>query len=115
MRATPTVLNKNVCCTGKPSTVGRWGSAFGTVNTSFLFFPVLEPLGAIAFALPDEAAIIPGHLSCASPRRARRTVDRIAEEVAVEPGVELDKDSGKAQRELRGYHAVVGRLAPADM
>jgi hypothetical protein len=32
----------------------------------------------------------------------------------VEPGVELDEDPGKAQREHPGCHAWVVGLAPAD-
>jgi len=59
-----------------------------------LLFPVLEPLGAIALALPDEAVeLLPVfHV----PALDERGVDRVAEDVAVEPCIELDQDPGKA-------------------
>jgi len=57
-------------------------------------FPILEPLGAISLAQSDEAVeLLPVFYV---PALDERGVDRVAEDVAVEPGVELDEDSGKA-------------------
>ena len=98
---------------GKPSSRSRppdpcliiAGSAFGTVDTSFefLFFPVLlEPLVCVIDTSlsrpPDEEAVqIPVVTFRVPALNSERgcTVDRIAEEVVVEPGVELDKGFGE--------------------
>lgn len=95
---TPTTLNKNVY----PQAFHRHllspclitGSALGTVSTrsNFSSCQVLQPFHAIVLALADEAVEFLTVLGV--PALDERGVDR-AEDVAVEPGVELDKDSGK--------------------
>jgi hypothetical protein len=69
----------------------------GQHEVEFFLFPVFEPFRAIVLVLPDEAVEFLAVLDV--PALDERGVDRVVEDVSVEPGVELDKDSGKAQRE----------------
>ena len=74
--------------------------------------PVLEPLRAILLALADERVERPAVLHV--PALGERSVDRVAEDVAVEPGVEPDEDARKSQGGHAGRDAGVVGLAPAD-
>ena len=74
--------------------------------------PVLEPLGAVVLALRDERVELLAVFD--APAFDERRVDRVAEDVAVEPGVEREQEAGEAQSEETGGHAGVVGLAPAE-
>ena len=85
----------------------------GKNKIELFFLPVLEPLRTIVLALSDEAVELLAVFHV--PALDERGVDRVAENVAVEPGIELDQDSGKAQSEQPSCHAGVVGLTPAQM
>ena len=74
--------------------------------------PIFEPLRAILFALADERVERLAVLHV--PALDECGVDWVAENVAVEPGVEPDEDARKSQRGHASRDARVVGLAPAD-
>lgn len=84
----------------------------GQHEIEFFALPVLEPLRTIVFTLRDEGIELMAAFH--APTFDERRVDLIAEDVAVEPGIKRDQESGKAQCEEPGFHAGVLRLAPTE-
>jgi hypothetical protein len=101
-RASASTLNRNVY---PQAFHRRLLSPCLIAGSEVFFFPVVEPFRAIVLARPNEAVEFLTVLDV--PALDKRDVDRVrvAEDVAVEPDIELDEDSGKAQREQPGCHA----------
>jgi hypothetical protein len=69
----------------------------GQDKVEFLLLPVLEPPHAVVLTLANERVkLLP--VLCV-PALDDGGIDRVAEDVAIEPGVELHEDSGEPQRE----------------
>ena len=69
----------------------------GQHKIEFLPLPVLKPLHAIGLALADERVKLLSVLRV--PAIDEGSVDRVAEDMAIEPGAERLEDPRKPQRE----------------
>ena len=67
----------------------------GQQEIKFLFFPVLKPLCAVVLTLADEGIELLDVFH--APALDERRVDLVAKDVAVEPDIKLDQESGEAK------------------
>ena len=88
----------------------RVGNAEHKVELGLL--PVLEPLLAVDVPLPDERVQRLAILHV--PALDERGVDRVSQNVTVEPGIELHEDARDSEPGQARYDAGIVGLAPAD-
>lgn len=91
---------------------GRQRVGHGQHKIEFLPLPVLEPPHAVVLARADERVKLLAVLRV--PALDDGSVDRVTEDVTIEPGAERHENPGEPQREKPCRNPRVVGLTPAD-